>query len=85
LPHEPYTGRLATVADTRRIGVHRIEVECAAKYCHHRGRFTFDELDLADDSIMISIAHVRRFKCTECGSRKAAVHICWNGEVPLTD
>jgi len=62
MPHPPYTGRLATVADTRRVGAHRIEVECAGRYCHRRGRFTFDELELPDDAIMISIEHVRRFQ-----------------------
>jgi len=83
MPHELYTGRLPTVADTRRLGVHRIEVECAAKYCHHRGRpFTFDELGLADDTVMIAVEHVRTFRCTKCGSRKAAVHICWDNNRP---
>jgi hypothetical protein len=74
---------LPSVAHDRGHGITSLTVYCAAgTICPHSKRFTFDELQLTDDMIMIHIPRHRRFVCTQCGSRKVAIRSVWPDRKP---
>ncbi|MGB7246415.1 MAG: hypothetical protein WBC64_07055, partial [Methylovirgula sp.] len=64
MPHSPYTGPPATIADMRRIGVSAFIIECAAPYCYHQARIEFDALALPDELSSLDVTKHRRFVCT---------------------
>lgn len=63
-------------------GITALTVYCEGLYCAHSRRFTFDELQLTDDMIMIHIPRYRRLVCTQCGSRKVAIRSNWPDRSP---
>lgn len=77
MPHSPYIGPPATIADMRRIGVSAFVFECARLYCYHQARIEFDALGTSDELYTIDVTKHRRFVCTKCGSRKVRAHACW--------
>ena len=77
MPHSPYTGPPATIADMRRIGVSAVIIECAALYCYHQARIEFDALGLPDELSSLDVTKHRRFVCTKRGARKVTVHAYW--------
>jgi len=85
MPRSTYTGRPATIADMRRVGIKAVIVECPRIYCRHEARMTFEELRLPEDTPMPDIALRRRFQCCKCGSRKVAIHTDWHDYVAVGD
>jgi hypothetical protein len=75
---------LPNVAHDRAHGITSLIVYCAAGIvCPHSKQFSFDELQLADDMIMIHIPRYRRFVCSKCGSRKVQVRSVWPSRSPI--
>lgn len=69
---------LPTVEHDRGHGITSLIVYCAAgTVCPHSKVFTFDELRLTDDMVMVNIPRRRRFVCSKCGSRKVTVRSVW--------
>jgi DNA-binding CsgD family transcriptional regulator len=67
---------LPTVAHDRGHGITSLRVYCAAGLvCPYSKIFTFDELQLSDDMVMMQIPRVRRFVRTKCGSRKVQIRV----------
>jgi hypothetical protein len=73
-----HTGPLPTIADTKRLGMSGLRVECSTLYCHHEKRVGFDALGLPDDTVFLDIPKLRRFVCEKCGGREAKVGADWN-------
>ena len=76
--HSLYTGPLPTIADTKRLGMTGLRVECSTRYWHHEKRVEFDVLGLPDDTVFLYIQKLRRFVCEKCGGREATVGADWN-------
>jgi hypothetical protein len=76
--YTPPGAGLPTIAHDRGHGITSLRVYCAAGLvCPNSRVFTFDELRLSDDMVMIHIPRVRRFVCTQCGSRKVQIRSIW--------
>lgn len=74
---------LPTVAHDRGHGITSLRVYCAAGLvCVHWKDFSFEELRLTDEMIMLHIPHLRRFVCTKCGSRKVTIRSNWPARKP---
>lgn len=74
---EPYTGPLPTVGETRSHGVVACHVQCAGPNCWNARRFTFAELGLSDEAVLVEIAKHRSFRCQRCGCRQVRVSADW--------
>jgi hypothetical protein len=69
---------LPNVAYDRAHGITSLRVYCAAGVvCADWKNFCFDELQLADDVIMIRIPRFRHFACTKCGNRTVTIRSNW--------
>jgi len=76
--YSPRGMALPNVAHDRAHGITSLRVYCAAGLvCPHSKGFTFDELQLTDDMVIIKIPQHRRFVCTQCGSRKVTIRSVW--------
>ena len=79
-PHrkpEKYIGPLPTIGETRSHGVVACLIQCHGPNCWQEVRFTFDDLGLPDETILVDIPKLRSFRCRKCGCRRVRVSADW--------
>ena len=72
----PY-GPLPTIRCSRAAGVTSFTVHCSTVYCYRQRSFTFEELELTDDTVFVDIWLARRFRCSKCGRYASEVAAVW--------
>jgi hypothetical protein len=81
--YSPPGAGLPTVAHDRGHGIKSLRVHCAAGLvCPNSKVFTFEELQLTDEMVLLHIPRFRRFVCSKCGSRKVQVRSVWPERKP---
>lgn len=71
-----YTGPVPTIQHLKTMGLSGARVGCTK--CHRTAYFTWEKIDLPDETEFPKSATLKRFKCSGCGADQVTVMPDWS-------